>query len=240
MTHVCRRWRAIALNCPTLWDVLNSDDSYNLLLWKLVYSERVPLQVNLPTTFARVEGTAKLLWEKVLVEEMYRVSRLFTRGWLPSEHIAPSSQLEGCDLALESCDNIKPFLGILDGSKAPGLRSLRLYWHPWPFALISHVHHPKLTTLAIHIGHPLQPPDDILRLLASIPTLESLAISSSNYFIEPHRTSRTSRTWPKNCPVLMPYLRELSLIEMNMRSAFTLMELLNVLQCTAFDLQLPS
>lgn len=171
ITHVCRSWRILALDCSMLWTFvyLSSDDSFGEIVTR---SKHQPLFVagslNSPKRIRHLMG----IMPKVTTLQLFDID-----GCLGGQQIEAAPLLETLELAGSELvhPNATVFSDILYNSAAPRLRQLRMFniafeWRP------SFVH-PNLTNLRLQCPKGRDEPhslSNILDALSSMPLLETL------------------------------------------------------------------
>lgn len=168
VTHVCRHWRKVALECPTLWKFINSTSSVWLDL-VLERSQKVPLVV----TYSSVSISLENCLEKVLLH-LPRIKYLELRVFsydvdrvmdlLSSQ---PALMLETFKFSVNGRVPTVSMSNTIFRGQAPLLRHLDISncGHGWTSCIFG-----GLRTL--HIGHMQLP--DVLAALQCMPSLEQL------------------------------------------------------------------
>lgn len=198
ISHVCRHWRTVALNYPTLWTYIDFNFDLTCLSEVFVRAKQAP-RLNILTK--GLSRDKRPIFLRVL-EEMPRISELEID--LPSNLIlkrvgsAPLLQ----KLILDACDNseLEPFFGILCGDEAPLLQYLVLKtWKAfvWP----TNVSHPNLKEFHLSSHDHPESLIDIFAALDGMPLLEKLVL---DYACLPHDLQPST---PGDRVITLPHLR---------------------------------
>jgi hypothetical protein len=167
VTHVCSRWRSVALDCPSLWATVLSTYPEEFFRETLERSKRAQLTVEAGFAKFRFQHPSAFLIPALLLSDFHRVQELsldgyvqetFVRDCLDDFQIAPV--LEVLSLTLGAEESLPDtFL-----EHAPRLRRVYLYTHspPWDSPVLS-----GLTWLSIHIP-PNSTNSSMARLLAAL------------------------------------------------------------------------
>ncbi|KAA1475555.1 hypothetical protein DENSPDRAFT_932435 [Dentipellis sp. KUC8613] len=184
VTHVCRRWREVALQQPTLWTTISADLGQKWMEEMLARSGSLPL-----TVWAHIEDDCDVF---SLIAQMSRTVHLHValegavEAGSPNTLIMqPAPLLETCSISLldEEDDEYFDPPHNLFARNAPRLRSLELevcsvYWSSLAFASLVKL---SITVPADNPWSPLSPRayrEELLQALSKMPKLENLALDN--------------------------------------------------------------
>ncbi|KAI0262735.1 hypothetical protein BC834DRAFT_373456 [Gloeopeniophorella convolvens] len=218
-SHVCRRWRHVMLEAPSLWRRIPADFGPTWLMESFSRSQRIPrlhLFGNLGTAYdpwlhkdaSLPTGTPQVASVSLTALTEHALMTIF-------EHFgALSSDMELLELVMQPpvdrypVRNPMPLRGLIDGSpnvRHVSLHNLLVTWMP--------LSHParSLTSLSVVVNHdqffttsPLADIQHVVRFLENTPALEVLSLIFCTCILQ-----ETTNSLPKT--VNLPYLRELVL-----------------------------
>lgn len=221
VSHVCRHWYAVALNCPRLWNSIILPAPREWILAMLSRSKRTPLSVTLMKSSnlrsPRRQELIELL--QIVFAEMPRIRELrlkssralkgATRAVLGPAPLLELLVLDGGTrepgddfMDVDSFFKMNPFFNFVFGDGAPSLQILEIApfkWQPGFF-------HPYLKHLRLVSEYNCNTViGDIIAVLGSMPFLETLVMNHS---------------FPENIPiagpggviVTLPHLKSIDLI----------------------------
>lgn len=177
VTHVCRAWRSIALNCSALWSDIDFFYGDAWASESLLRARHYPLSVSsiawdFPTFFHL---------KKVLATQMPQIrSFFFFSIWEDSiTEIGEPSQLLDLHLDLPETwgNSSKPFIKLIEGSDSSLLQRLALTVISWPW---QSMRHPNLTHLTLDLNEyeiQIEPIMGLLSSLRQMPLLQYMSLS---------------------------------------------------------------
>lgn len=176
ISHVCRRWRQVALGYRKLWTYIPlgvADEWIEILLYR---SQQAALSVS-----TRLDHGYPV--PKVLAEHMHRIRNLdvaISGALLDMSDLGPANALRrlnaraipGSGAALD--DNVPPLFGMVYNYGAPLLQELKL--QSITFAWRTDFFHPALTTLTLEHWrtHYILSLVDVLDVLEKLPLLQDV------------------------------------------------------------------
>ncbi|TFY57034.1 hypothetical protein EVG20_g8700 [Dentipellis fragilis] len=184
VTHVCRRWREVALQRPTLWTTISTDLGQTWMEEMLARSRSLPLTVR-----AHIQDDCDVF---SLIAQMSRTVHLHLAlddvielGSPCSLIVQPAPILETCSLSLldEEDDEYFDPPHNLFAQNAPRLHSLELevctvHWSSLAFVSLVKL---SITVPADNPWRPLSPPayrEELLQALSKMPKLENLTLDN--------------------------------------------------------------
>lgn len=181
-SHVCRRWRSIALDCAKLWNCITFDADLDCLseLLSRTKSAELEVDVSIPK-MRRLKAKKRRFLQDLLKKEISRISFLHVPLYFKIKDIGRADILETlCLDGVAGGKGSKSFSSILYGDNAPMLVHLGMIevhsfvWQP-------SVYRQKLTTLILKDCSPCKtvPIDDITAALEKLPALKKLELSHS-------------------------------------------------------------
>lgn len=206
-SHVCRQWRTIALNCPTLWNHIRLTAKWECIEEFMKRSKHVPLIVQQAVTptqeteqfFAnrmeRIESLKLTVWHRWDdAQDSVGDAPLLRRLWLNSQD-EPASFREDAHNAFSK--------KILYGNAAPRLEELKLTSIAVDWRILRHSNLRDLRILR-HEHAPSNTLSDILSALAAMPLLEVLVLHNAlGQHVQPPD--------PANRPVALRNLRSVAI-----------------------------
>ncbi|KAI0055613.1 hypothetical protein BV25DRAFT_1736719 [Artomyces pyxidatus] len=189
ITHICRRWRSVAIGCPTLWGCINLAVDRRWAKVMLARAKAAPLSLLVQRSQDKMteDDVALVVQHFPHIRNLHLLNRLSDDAALISKlHqklTAPGPLLESFWLGIRDADHEEWLTlpqNIFDGH-APRLRRLRVNnfsYFPWQSPVLS-----CLVDLSISLdssplpsqSHPL---DKILDALERMPALRSLLLDS--------------------------------------------------------------
>ena len=182
LATVCKHWRSLFLDTPSLWSVVSEGVSIgrqNKSLWHLSRCPRGPLTVNISgNVTARMWRLLRTEGHRIQQLHLGRISQATDRERMLSLLLSlPADVLQHCKIHLvQQPSNRQPLVPLFSG-KAENLQSLYLdqVWF-LPSTIM-----PQLTYLTIFryyaFDDPLWNVGDLLRFLSGSPELEELHLS---------------------------------------------------------------
>lgn len=227
VSQVCQRWRAVALECPTLWSTFIPFDGPEWISWLLAHTKQVPLDIWMPVRDVHDYEDMELqsVWEALFMEASHRITRLHVRGVPLIRNVRPLLRLQNLDIRVKNFDpEIQTALSrILDGSDAPELRSLSLNkgsLSSW----MRRCYHPNLKQFSICVS---ETRDAMLDVLDGMPALEHLSLREELLGITSLGDNSINIAplgrHPNDRLINMAHLRDISIYDVEISSAINLL-----------------
>lgn len=232
VTHVCRHWRDIALNFPSLWtSIYNKKPEYIHAF--IARSQQAPLNI-------REHYKDNVYMRKTLNDLLRERFR-----WRAFECTAPVLEWPGNSIdgapQLEELRLREPFIAIFVGALTvspfylPRLRRVHVEHVTFPFVECLLAHHPSITALSMEDVSPPQSPAVWLDVLSSLSSLEELKLSHV-LWIAPG--TPPSHPLPSAHRISFPKLRRCDLSEMDEgRAALTFFDMITIPSSTALTIE---
>ncbi|VDB84974.1 unnamed protein product [Peniophora sp. CBMAI 1063] len=188
-SHVCSRWRAVALGTPTLWADIPVDLGVRWANKFVQRSRPAPMSINIPASrSSQLDVKMATFFLNELIPKRFRRIRKLVAYDLPA--CPASATLSLSWPALETLDlrfNSRPPIAKLLDGRAPSLRCLRLHVRlpddsRW---MIPALHRLRVLDIGFAYGIDDRSMNDFLDALTRMPDLRHLRIKAQLPYINP-------------------------------------------------------